>query len=140
MRLVARDVNAPLCGCGHQRHRELPAPAYRAIQTALKELGTPLETLAPDAPLFPIGGEGFRVNLKRYAKRAGLEGVSPHVLRHSAAKLRRDTGATIEDIGTFLGHRSLHTTSRYLARLEGEHDTGWYGVAAALGVDLTEEG
>jgi site-specific recombinase XerD len=123
---------------GHQRHRELPAPAYRAIQTALRELGTPLETLAPDAPLFPIGGEGFRVNLKRYAKRAGLEGVSPHVLRHSAAKLRRESGSSIEDIGTFLGHRSLHTTSRYLARLEGEHDTGWYGVAAALGVAMGE--
>lgn len=123
---------------GHMRHRELPAPAYAAIRAALEELGTPLETLAPDAPLFPIGGEGFRVNLNRYAKRAGLTGVSPHVLRHSAAKLRRESGSSIEDIGTFLGHRSLHTTSRYLQRLEGEQDTGWYGVAAALGVDTGE--
>ena len=131
---------------GRERYRELPAPAYQAIRTALKELGTPFETLAPDAPLFPgQAGEPIREisfydNLRRAAAKAGLEGVSPHVLRHSAAKLRRDTGASIEDIGAFLGHRSLHTTSRYLARLEGEHDTGWYGVAAALGVDLTEEG
>ena len=123
---------------GHQRHRELPAPAYQAIRTACKALGTPLESLAPDAPLFPVSGEGFRVNLQRYARKAGLEGVSPHVLRHSAAKLRRDSGASIEDVSAFLGHRSLHTTSRYLARLEGEQDTGWYGTAAALGLEMGE--
>jgi len=84
--------------------------------------------------LFAVSGHGFYKNLRAYAARAGLGHVTPHVLRHSAAKLRRDAGASIEDVGTFLGHRSLHTTSRYLARLEGERDTGWYGVAAALGV------
>jgi len=94
-----------------------------------------LATLPPEAPLFAVSSHGFYKNLKAYAERAGLTGVTPHVLRHSAAKLRRDTGATIEDVGSFLGHRSLHTTSRYLARLEGERDTGWHGVAAALGVD-----
>jgi len=125
---------------GHMRYRELPAPAWQAIRAALRDMGTPYETLKPGDRLFPIRGNSFYENLQRYATKAGLEGVSPHVLRHSAAKLRRDTGASIEDVGTFLGHRSLHTTSRYLARLEGEHDTGWYGVAAALGVDLTEEG
>ena len=30
----------------------------------------------------------------------------PHDLRHTAAKLRRDTGASIEDVGALLGHRS----------------------------------
>ncbi len=123
---------------GHGRYRELPAPAWQAIRAALEEMGTPYETLAPEARLFPIQGNSFYENLQRYAKRAGLEGVSPHVLRHSAAKLRRESGSSIEDIGTFLGHRSLHTTSRYLARLEGEHDTGWYGVAAVLGVAIGE--
>jgi site-specific recombinase XerD len=119
---------------GHQRYRELPAPAWAAIRRALAQLGTPYETLAPAALLFPISGRGFAANLRRYAKRAGLEGVTPHVLRHSAAKLRRETGASIEDVGSFLGHRSLHTTSVYLRQLEGESDTGWQGVAAALGI------
>lgn len=119
---------------GSLRHRELPAPAYDAIEKALEAQGTPLETLADDAPLFAISSHGFYKNLKSYATRAGLKDVTPHVLRHSAAKLRRDTGASIEAVGTFLGHRSLHTTSRYLARLEGEQDTGWQGVADALGM------
>jgi len=119
---------------GTLRLRELPAPAVRVIAAALEARGTPLETMGADMSLFAISSHGFYKNLKAYADRAGLAHVTPHVLRHSAAKLRRDAGASIEEVGTFLGHRSLHTTSRYLARLEGERDTGWYGVAAALGV------
>jgi integrase/recombinase XerD len=123
---------------GRERRRELPAPAWQAIRAGLAALGTPVEQLPPDAPLFPIKPISFYDNLRRYAKRAGLEGVTPHVLRHSAAKLRRESGASIEDIGTFLGHRSLHTTSVYLRQLEGESDPGWHGVAAALGIDGEE--
>jgi integrase/recombinase XerD len=119
---------------GAQRFRELPAPALHAICDALTAQRTPLETLPAGAPLFAISSHGFYKNLRAYAKRAGLSGVTPHALRHSAAKLRRDSGASIEDVGSFLGHRSLHTTSRYLQRLEGEHDAGWHGAAAALGV------
>lgn len=119
---------------GAIRNRELPAPAVTAIRAALDAQETPLDALPADAPLFAISSHGFYKNLQAYAKRAGLPGVTPHVLRHSAAKLRRDTGESIEAVGSFLGHRSLHTTSRYLARLEGERDSGWQGVAAALGV------
>ena len=123
---------------GHHRYRELPAPAWHAIKGGLQALGTPYATLAPDDRLFPIAESSFYKNLNRYAKRAGIGPVSPHTLRHTAAKLRRETGGSIEDIGTFLGHRSLHTTSVYLRQLEGETDAGWYGVAAALGIDPEE--
>jgi site-specific recombinase XerD len=122
---------------GSVRHRELPAPAFDAIEHALWLQATPLESLPDDAPLFAISSHGFYKNLKTYAERADLKDVTPHVLRHAAAKLRRDTGASIEAVGSFLGHRSLHTTSRYLARLEGEHDPGWKGVADALGLRKT---
>jgi len=43
-------------------------------------------------------------------------------------------GASIEDISALLGHRSIATTATYLARMEGEEDKGWEGVATALGV------
>ena len=33
----------------------------------------------------------------------------------------------------FLSHRSIATTATYLARMDGEEDKGWEGVAAALG-------
>jgi integrase/recombinase XerD len=119
---------------GAQRRRELPAPAFTAICEALESLGTPLESLAPDARLFPISSQGFYLNLRRYARKAGLEGLKPHDLRHSAAKLRRDTGASLEDVSGFLGHQNLATTARYLKRLEGEQDDGWRGAATALGI------
>ena len=50
-------------------------------------------------------------------------------------KLRRNNGASIEDVPTLLGHASIATTARYLARMEGEEDDGWQGVATALGVE-----
>ena len=116
------------------RHRELPPPAFGAIEVAVEAAGRSLETLQADERIFPVTSAAYYANLRRYAAKAGLEGVTPHVLRHSAAKLRRDNGASIEEVAALLGHRSLYTTARYLARLEGERDNGWQAVAGALGV------
>ncbi len=57
-----------------------------------------------------------------------------HIFRHSAAKLRRDAGESIEDVSRFLDHSSLAVTTVYLRRLEGQEDTGWGKVAQAIGV------
>ena len=56
------------------------------------------------------------------------------VLRHSAAKLRRDVGDSIEEVSGFLDHSSLAVTSVYLRRLEGQEDRSWTKVAEAIGV------
>ena len=57
-----------------------------------------------------------------------------HVFRHSAAKLRRDVGESIESVCQFLDHSSLAVTTVYLRRLEGEEDRAWAKVAEAIGV------
>ena len=57
-----------------------------------------------------------------------------HVLRHTAAKLRRDVGESVESVSQFLDHSSLAVTTTYLRRLEGQRDTAWQGVAHVLGV------
>ena len=49
-------------------------------------------------------------------------------------ELYKNNGASIEDVSALLGHRSIATTATYLARMEGEEDNGWEGVATALGV------
>ena len=85
--------------------------------------------------IFNISHQTFYAYLRKYAKRAGLGGLKPHDLRHTAAKLRRNNGASIEDVSALLGHRSIATTATYLARMEGEEDKGWEGVATALGVE-----
>ena len=119
---------------GTTRRRELPQPAFNAILDALVADGRPLEGLGRDDSLFNISDVTFYAYLRKYAKRAGLDGLKPHDLRHTAAKLRRNTGASIEDVSALLGHASIATTARYLARMEGEADNGWDGVAVALGV------
>ena len=119
---------------GKVRTREMPPPAFAEIVRALKVEERPLDGLAREDRLFRVSAHGFYLNLRRYARKVDLENVSPHVLRHSAAKWRRETGASLEEVSGFLGHANLATTARYLARLEGEEDRGWSGVAKALGL------
>jgi integrase len=64
----------------------------------------------------------FYGNLQRYFKQAGLPPAGVHILRHAAAKLRRDVGETVEDVSRFLDHSSLAVTTTYLRRLEGQED------------------
>lgn len=121
---------------GRERRRQIPPPALAAIVDALlAEARAP--GIEPEAPLFTISGAGFYASLRRYAAIVDLEAVSPHVLRHSAAQLRRGAGASIEDVSALLGHASIATTARYLRRLEPERDDGWSAAAAALGIGET---
>ena len=116
---------------GLERRRELPDPAFNAIMESLEAQGRPLDRLGPEDRIFDIAHQTYYGYLRKYARRAGLDGLKPHDLRHTApaAKLRREHGASIEDVSAFLGHRSIATTARYLARMEGEQDNGWQGVA-----------
>ncbi len=76
-----------------------------------------------------------RARLPGYNHRTGWEPPSGvHGFRHSAAKLRRDAGESVEDVSRFLDHSSLAVVSVYLRRLEGQEDRGWARVAEAIGV------
>ena len=76
----------------------------------------------------------FYSRLQRYLHDAGLSRAGVHIFRHSAAKLRRDAGESVEAVGAFLDHSSLQVTSIYLRRLEGVEDEGWSKIAEAIGV------
>jgi site-specific recombinase XerD len=127
---------------GKQGKRELPGPAFQAIQTALARFGKGLATMKPDESLWPSSSDSergitsgtFYGNLRRYFKAAGLRPAGVHIFRHSAAKLRRDAGESVEQVSRFLDHSSLAVTSVYLRSLEGERDTTWQQVARLLGV------
>jgi len=117
---------------GRHHRRELPEPCLSAIVEVLAERGKKLEEMADDEPLFDVSGHGFYMNLRRYFRKAKLPQGGVHVLRHSAAKLRRDVGESVESVSRFLDHSNLAVTTTYLRRLEGEEDTGWRKVAALL--------
>ena len=76
----------------------------------------------------------FYGRFRRYLHEAGLPPSGLHLLRHTAAKLRRDAGESVEDVSRFLDHSSLAVTTTYLRRLEGQEDRGWGKVAAAIGL------
>jgi site-specific recombinase XerD len=128
-------------GKGAKRgRRELPRPAYEAILATLADMGEALERIAPreslwqaGAPTTGVSGPVFYGRFRRYLRDAGLPLSGIHVLRHSAAKLRRDAGESVETVSQFLDHSSLAVTTTYLRRLEGQRDEGWSAVAEAIG-------
>lgn len=55
------------------------------------------------------------------AKASGLEGVTPHVLRHTAAVHLAKAGVKMSRISQYLGHTSTAVTERVYARFAPEH-------------------
>lgn len=53
--------------------------------------------------------------------RAGLEDVTPHVLRHTAAVWMAEAGIPMEEIAQYLGHSDVKTTRRVYARYSPNH-------------------
>jgi site-specific recombinase XerD len=126
---------------GKRGRRELPHPAFEAIRATLPDAGKDLASMAPSESLWQAGAgpEGvtsgtFYAHFRRYLEAAGMTPTGIHVLRHTAAKLRRDAGESIEDVSAFLDHSSLAVTTVYLRRLEGQEDRTWRDVAGAIGL------
>ena len=96
----------------------------------------------PDNPwVFPGRKKGTRlVNLNdswdRIRKRAGLDGVRLHDLRHTYASRALALGESLPMIGDLLGHRKVNTTARYahLARDSVRDSSG--KVAADIGARI----
>ena len=82
-----------------------------------------------------VSSATFYNRFRGYLQKAGLPLSGVHVLRHTAAKLRRDVGESVESVSQFLDHSSLAVTTTYLRRLEGQRDAAWHGVASILGVN-----
>ena len=126
---------------GKTGRRELPRPAFEATCTWLTSVGKDLATMQSDESLWPDTRHGhgitsgtFYTNLRCYLRNAGLPAGGVHIFRHSAAKLRRDAGESVEDVSRFLDHSSLAVTTTYLRRLEGQADRSWAKVAEAIGI------
>ena len=73
----------------------------------------------------PLGKKGVYRAIVAAAKRAGIPGVHPHVLRHSFATHCLNRGMDIRHVQELLGHTSLMATQKYLhvatANLQATH-------------------
>ena len=126
---------------GVRGRREIPRPALAAIVRSLADVGKDLSQMQPSESLWQAGAgpQGvssatFYNRFRGYLKNTGLPPSGVHLLRHTAAKLRRDVGESVESVSQFLDHSSLAVTTTYLRRLEGQRDTAWQGVANVLGL------
>ncbi len=89
---------------GKRGKRELPQPAFQAIQPALAFIGKELAMMQPLESLWPSSANSkqgitsgtFYGNLRRYFRAAGLLPAGVHIFRHYAAKLRGEAGESVE--------------------------------------------
>jgi integrase len=126
---------------GKNGRRELPRPAHEAIVLTLADCGKQLYSMERTEALWQAGTGSagltsgtFYGRFRRYLREAGLAPAGVHITRHTAAKLRRDAGESVEAVSAFLDHSSLAVTTVYLRRLEGVEDRAWAEVALAIGV------
>ena len=102
--------------------RSVPVPAQLAVMLTEECLGNPPDDLIFTSPL----GKTLRLNNWRKnvfdpaCKAAGLEGLRPHDLRHTAASLAIQSGANVKVVQQMLGHASAAMTLDVYAGLFGD--------------------
>jgi integrase len=82
----------------------------------------------------------IKKGIGRTAERAGLKGVTPYVLRHTAAVWMAEAGVPMEEIAQFMGHTSPAVTFRTYARYSPDYlrkagnaiSTALYGCAEPM--------
>lgn len=109
---------------GKVMHDELPLALGQALLEWLHGYyGRELGSLHVEAPLWASldpHTRGHRLTVRAISKlclrRMGVSKI--HTLRHTFAHAMEQVGASVSEIQTRLGHSSLQTTGRYLARLQ----------------------
>lgn len=117
--------------------RPLGEAARAVLEGIARVEGNPYVLVAPRGEKKPYGG------LSRawdgLMERAGLQGVTPHTLRHSFASVAGDLGYSDPTIGAMLGHSSGTVTGRYIHHLDAVLIAAADKVAEAVRVMMSSE-
>jgi len=70
-----------------------------------------------------ITGDAIYRMVRRTAKRAGLEEIGAHTLRHTGCTLALESGATIQQVKTHARHKDIDTTMAYIHQREKLRDS-----------------
>jgi integrase len=106
-----------------RRAVHLPAPAVSALKTLRKSVVGPKRVFVQeDGEPWDKFYLSYRWQAVRTA--AGLTDFRWHDLRHSCASFLAQSGATLVEIGSVLGHSSPSITAKYAHLVEGKAVTG----------------
>lgn len=96
--------------------RPIGSPAFAALKAVERVRGNPYALPAARGGSGPYGSlDGA---LARIMKKAKLEGVTAHTLRHSFASVAGDLGYSEPTIAAMLGHAAGTVTGRYIHHLD----------------------
>jgi integrase/recombinase XerD len=72
-----------------------------------------IENMFVNSNNLPVNRQSIYLSIAEYADKCGLEGVSPHTLRHSFATHLVQNSAEIRSVQQMLGHADISTTQIY---------------------------
>jgi integrase/recombinase XerD len=114
------DIQGGVVSCHGKGSKERRVPVgksaihwlqqYTAVQAAYGKAAYPNLFLSRGKPLTR---QFAWTTIKRYAKKIGLQNVSPHTLRHSFATHLLQHGADSRSVQALLGHSDISTTQIY---------------------------
>lgn len=127
------DFNAGLYLRGRRKTRAvLPVtPGIRAVLDASKRFGPHVlhkDAISYDAPTYTM----YLRYWQRMCKALGIEGTTPHTIRHSVATNLVRANVPLAEVSKLLGHRSITTTERVYAKYAPEYARAAMGVAERL--------
>lgn len=107
----------PSRGPNNKRRPRVPIndTAYEHLQLARELRRTEYVIEWQGKPIAKI-----RKGVTEAARRAGLEGVTPYVLRHTAGVWMANAGVPMAEIAAYMGHSSMETTRKHYAHFHPE--------------------
>lgn len=107
-------------------------PRVPVNDTLLEHLNIAKELRRTEHVIEFRGRSGFKRIYKgvtEAARRAGIQGMSPYVLRHTAGVWMAKAGVPMEKIAAFMGHKDIKTTTKHYAHF---HPSFMQDAASAL--------
>lgn len=113
--------------------REVRDPSVRAALHDYLNASDRAAALSSDAPLWtrhdhagrpgaPLTSHAFVLNLKRYARQAGIGSIHLHQTRHTFARMVAEDSGSITETQDALGHKNVATTRVYVQRIAVRRD------------------
>ena len=111
--LTPSDIHADFIIVRHgkgDKDRTVPINASLALR-----LRNFTANLAPNEKIFKLKPPCITMKIKQFARKAGLNELHTHSLRHKFATALLEKGANIKAVQELLGHENLNTTQVYLS-------------------------